>query len=61
MSTWSINNVIRTPLLLLAGVESLILVSSVYVPGIIVFGNLAECEKMLGSLAPRAKYQRKML
>jgi sugar transferase (PEP-CTERM system associated) len=54
MSTWSINNVIRTPLLLLAGVESLILASSVYVAGILVFGNLAECEKMLGPLAPRA-------
>lgn len=55
MSTWSINNnVIRTPLLLMAGVESLILFSSIYVAGIITFGSIANCESNLGPLAPRA-------
>ena len=54
MPTWSINNVIRTPLLLMAGVESLILFSSVYVAAFIVFGNLADFERTLGPLAPKA-------
>ena len=54
MSTWSINGVIRTPLLLMVGVESAILFSSVYVAAFIVFGNLADCETMLGPLAPKA-------
>jgi len=48
------NNVIRTPLLVMAGVESLILYSSMYVGGIVVFGSIADCETSLGPLAPRA-------
>lgn len=54
MSTWSINNFIRTPLLLMAGVESAILFSSVYVAAFAVFGNLEDYERMLGPLAPKA-------
>lgn len=54
MSTWSINNLVRTPLLLMAGVEALILYSSIYVAGFVVFGSIAACESMLGPLAPRA-------
>lgn len=54
MSTWSTNNVIRTPMLLMAGVESLILYSSIYVAGFVVFGSIADCETRLGPLAPRA-------
>ncbi len=52
--TWSINNGIRTPLLLMAGIESAILFSSVYVAAFIVCGNLADCERMFGPLAPKA-------
>jgi len=54
MSNWSINNVIRIPLLLMAGVESMILFSSVYVAAIIAFGSIANCETQLGSLTLRA-------
>jgi FlaA1/EpsC-like NDP-sugar epimerase len=54
MSTWSINDVVRTPLLLMVGVESAILFSSVYVAAFIVFGNVADCERILGPLAPKA-------
>ncbi len=49
MPAWSINNVIRTPLLLMAGVESLILFSSVYVAALILFGNLENFERYLAS------------
>lgn len=38
----------------MAGVESMILLSSLYVAGIIVFGNISDCEQILGPLAPRA-------
>jgi len=41
-------------LLLMVGVESAILFSSVYVAAFIVFGNLADFERMLGPLAPKA-------
>ena len=54
MSTWSNNSIVRTPLLLLAGGEALIIYSSVYVAAIILFGDLARCEEVLGPLAPRA-------
>lgn len=50
----SIINFARTPLLLLGLGEALILYSSVYVGAIILFGDLAECEETVGSLAPRA-------
>ncbi len=54
MPAWSINNQIRTPLLIMAGTEALIAFSSLYVAGIIIFGSLELCEESLGSLAPRA-------
>lgn len=38
----------------MAAVESIILFSSVYVAGFIVFGDLAICEQMIGDLGPRA-------
>lgn len=48
------NNFIRTPMLLMAGVEAIILYSSVYVAGVVVFGSLELCETQFGPLAPRA-------
>ena len=45
---------VRAPLLLLAGIESIILFSSVYVAGIAVFGSLEICESYFGPLLPRA-------
>jgi len=54
MPAWSINKQIRTPLLLMAGIEASIAFSALYVAGIISFGSLDVCEKLLGSLAPRA-------
>ena len=48
------NNVVRTPLLLMAGVEAIILYSSLYVAGIVAFGNLTNCESSIGPLAPKA-------
>jgi len=41
------------PMLLMAGVESLILFSSVYVAALIVFGSLEDCERTFGPLAPK--------
>lgn len=38
----------------MAGVEFVILFSSVYVAGIFVFGSLAECNRILGPVAPKA-------
>ena len=54
MPAWTINNRIRTPLLLMAGVEVAILFSSVYVAGILAFGSLAASQQILGPLAPKA-------
>jgi len=54
MPAWTINKQIRTPLLLMAGVEALIAFSSLYVAGIITFGTLDLCEETFGSLLPRA-------
>ncbi len=54
MPAWTINNRIRTPLLLMAGVEAAILFSSVYVAGIFAFGSLAATQQNLGPLAPKA-------
>ena len=50
----STKNQVRAPLVLMAAVELTILFSSVYVAGIIVLGSVAECERMLGPLAPKA-------
>jgi sugar transferase (PEP-CTERM system associated) len=54
MPAWTINNRIRTPLLLIGSVETLILFSSVYVGGLIVFGSVSDCQQALGTLAPKA-------
>lgn len=54
MPSWSSNNFARTPVLLLAASEALILYSSVYVAAILLFGDLAHSEKVLGPLAPKA-------
>ena len=40
--------------MLLAGVELAVLFSSVYVAGIVVLGSLAECNKLLGPIGPKA-------
>jgi sugar transferase (PEP-CTERM system associated) len=45
---------VRTPLLLLAGVELSILFSSVYVAGIILHGSVSESARLLGQIAPKA-------
>ena len=45
---------VRTPLLLMAGVELAILFSSVYVAGVLVLGSVDEFHRMLGPVAPRA-------
>ena len=55
MATRSASNRIPVPLLLLATVEALILYASVYVAALVVFrGNIADCERIIGPLAPRA-------
>ena len=54
MQAWSLNRVVRTPLLVMAGVEALIVFSSVYFAGLISFGDLAATEEIAGPLAPRA-------
>jgi len=54
MSALSFNNHIRVPLLLMAVVEGVILYSSIYFAGMVVFGNLSDCESSLGPLAPQA-------
>jgi sugar transferase (PEP-CTERM system associated) len=48
------NSWIRTPLLLMAAAESAVLFSSLYVAGIITCGSIADCERMMGALAPKA-------
>jgi len=54
MPAWSINQQIRTPLLLMAGIEASIVISSLYVAALIAYGSLDLCEKVLGPLAPKA-------
>lgn len=54
MPNWSINNLIRMPLLIMALTESFILFTSLYFAGLFIFGTLEECERILGPLAPRA-------
>ncbi len=50
----SIKSQIRTPLLLMGGLEVAILFSSLYVAGAIVFGSYSECLRLLGPVAPKA-------
>ena len=54
MPAWSIKNFVRTPLLLMAIVEMMVLFSSLYVAALVIFGSLSECERILGPLAPKA-------
>ena len=54
MSASPLVSVIRPPLLLMAGIEAIILFSSIYVAGILTFGSLQACESILGPLAPKA-------
>ena len=54
MPAWSMNNSIRTPLLLLGLGELLILYSSVYVGALILYGSVEACEGAIGGLEPRA-------
>jgi sugar transferase (PEP-CTERM system associated) len=42
------------PLLLLAGVEGIVIFSSIYLAAIIAFGSVELCEAAMGPLAPRA-------
>ena len=51
MQARAFNNWIRTPLLLMAIVEAAILYSSLYVAGTLVYGSVAECERLMGSVA----------
>ena len=51
MQARAFNNWIRTPLLLMAIVEAAILYSSLYVAGTVVYGSVAECERLMGSVA----------
>ena len=54
MPAWTINNVIRTPLLLLGIVEAIVLFSSVYVGCILMYGDIAASESAIGPIGPRA-------
>ena len=54
MPTWSLNNSIRTPLLLLGIVELSVLVLSVYVGGVVAFGGMSDWESSLVPMFPRA-------
>lgn len=54
MPTWSINNRVRTPLLILGVLEVTILFLSVYLAGVVLFGNLQLTENVIGVLWPRA-------
>lgn len=50
----AVNRMIPTPLLVMAGIESVILVSALYVAGIAVFGDYANYVELLGPVAPKA-------
>lgn len=50
----SIKSQVRTPLLLMALVELMILFSSVYVAGVLAFGSLIDGDRLLGPIAPKA-------
>ena len=54
MRAWTLNNTIRTPLLLVGLSETMVLVSAVYVSAIFAFGSVEACQSALGSLAPKA-------
>lgn len=54
MTVWSPSYRVRMPLLVMAGVEAAILVSSVYVAAILAFGSIEASQHILGPLAPKA-------
>ena len=54
MPAWSINNTIRTPLLLVGLGELFIFVSAVYIGALLVFGSIDACQAEIGPLAPKA-------
>ena len=50
----SVKSQVRTPLLLMAGVEFVVLFTSVYFAGIMVLGSLEECQRLLGPVYLKA-------
>jgi len=54
MPSFSLNNTVRTPLLILGVIEALVLYSSVYFAGIVQYGDVRAAEAALGPLWPRA-------
>jgi len=54
MPSRSINNSIRTPLLLLGIVEASSLFVAVHIAGVVIYGSLQDSEQLLGPLLPRA-------
>lgn len=54
MYAGSLNTSVRPPLLLLAGFETLVLLSSLYVASIVVFGDIEAAERNIGPIGPRA-------
>lgn len=54
MPAWTINNFLRTPLLLLGIGELLVLYSSIYAAALILYGSIENCEEAVGPLGLRA-------
>ena len=54
MHVRALNSWIRTPLLLMAAVEAAVLFSSIYVAAMITCGSVANCELLMGPIAPKA-------
>jgi sugar transferase (PEP-CTERM system associated) len=54
MPAWSFNNLVRTPLLLIACAEIAVLYSALYVSAILVYGSVAAGESEVGSLGLRS-------
>lgn len=54
MRTWTINHILRTPLLVLGVSELLILYSATYVAAIALYGSVEACEAAVGPLGNRA-------
>jgi len=54
MQIRAVNRVIPTPLLVMAGIETVILFSALYVAGIAVFGDYARYAELIGPVAPKA-------
>ena len=56
MHVRTLNNWVRTPILLLAAVEFAVLFSSFFVAAIITCGSIADCETSAGAIAPKALF-----